>query len=355
MVHRIMVTGDQGAPELEGEDPVLALLKEKRDSTLDQTVVFLGDNIYSDGYDRSTEKRERLSKKKLNRTLSALAGFEGEVLFTAGNHDWYAGIKGLRAQKAHVENHPDVPNAEHLPSPGCPGPELISVTDGMVMVFLDSEWLIKGGMDSIARASSCSNIDRKRVISELETIADEHRDKTLLLATHHPFRSNGKHAGHFTWKEHLFPLRELNSALWFPLPFLGSIYPLARRAGVSSQDLNHDRNERYREDVLSALSDHPNVVTLTGHEHNLQYFRADDMHHVVSGAGSKRSPARKGKGAKFVMSQEGFVTLDLYDNGSLWLSYWAAEKPYSQKNPVFRNRVRKEWPGETGSGDQEGP
>ena len=69
--------------------------------------------------------------------------------------------------------------------------------------------------------------------------------KLIILACHHPFKSNGVHGGFFTLKQHLFPFTDIFHSAYIPLTHIGSIYPIARSVFGTPQDLETSRLCRY--------------------------------------------------------------------------------------------------------------
>ncbi|HEY4799247.1 MAG TPA: hypothetical protein VII99_09260, partial [Bacteroidia bacterium] len=84
VIHTVFLIGDAGKDTLPG--PVLQLLGHELSKNQNSSVVFLGDNIYPQGFDS-----DPLSEKKLHAQLSVLEGFTGNIFFVPGNHDWKAG------------------------------------------------------------------------------------------------------------------------------------------------------------------------------------------------------------------------------------------------------------------------
>ncbi len=72
-----------------------------------------------------------------------------------------------------------------------------------------------------------------------------------------------------------------------------------------------------------------------------KYHFVDDIHHIISGAGSKVSAARKGDTAGFAFSGFGFVAVDFYDDGSVWAEFYTVDEPYNMYNPIFRVQLEE--------------
>ncbi|MCA1764540.1 MAG: metallophosphoesterase, partial [Flavobacteriales bacterium] len=329
---RLFLIGDQGEPILEGEDPVLGALEAMTDSVKKGAVVFLGDNIYRYGMQTQPPEAKELSERKILKALNAVKNFDGKVIFIPGNHDWWLGVDNLEAQEKFVQHFPHPQGTSFHPRSGCPGPELIELNDKISLVVMDSEWFLQSDIEIIAKEKNCPYTTRQEAVDALREIAETNVDKMLVVAVHHPLFNNGKHAGNFTFKQHLFPLTEIDKRLWIPLPVLGSVYPLLRNAGVSNQDASGELNKKYRESIEKAMACHPNVILASGHEHSLQYFEFDEMRQIVSGSGSKQTPVKKSGDAGFVSPSKGFATIDLYENDDCAISFWKSDAP---EKPVF--------------------
>ena len=92
----------------------------------------------------------------------------------------------------------------------------------------------------------------------------------VVVIAHHPLVSGGPHGGYFGWQDHVFPLRNLKSWLWIPLPLIGSAYPIARAEGISSQDIPSRAYTRMRVALDSAFAGAPPLIYAGGHDHTLQ-------------------------------------------------------------------------------------
>ena len=65
------------------------------------------------------------------------------------------------------------------------------------------------------------------------------------------------------------------------------------------------------------MRNYPNVIFVSGHEHNLQYHKHEDDHFLISGSGSKKSELVGDRyPVKFMEDRyHGFMRLDIYPNG----------------------------------------
>src|SRR5690606_8276682 len=88
------------------------------------------------------------------------------------------------------------------------------------------------------------------------------------------------------------------------------------------------QNERYKSLVrrLETISQSwGNVVFVAGHEHSIQYIEKDHIKQIVSGSGSKANYAGLSNTGLFAYSDLGFAALDIFKDGSSWVSFYGSE------------------------------
>jgi hypothetical protein len=130
---------------------------------------------------------------------------------------------------------------------------------------------------------------------------------------HHPLATGGPHGGHFGWQDHLFPLRDVKSWLWIPLPLIGSIYPIARASGISSQDMPSAAYRHMRAAFDSAFKGTRPLIYAAGHDHALQVMGGTSARYeLVSGAGSFGHFERVATldSTRFARSASGFMRVE---------------------------------------------
>ena len=162
------------------------------------------------------------------------------------------------------------------------------------------------------------------MISLLHDAIDRNKHKKVIVAAHHPLISYGQHNGAYGLKDHIFPLTALSKGLYLPLPVIGSIYPLYRSTIGDIQDLPNIEYNKMAERIQATLEQHPNIIYAAGHEHNLQYSTMDNIHHVISGSGSKTTPLRNSKKLSFGVAETGFTKINFHENGDVRIQYIVA-------------------------------
>ncbi|WP_236705121.1 metallophosphoesterase [Hymenobacter sp. AT01-02] len=313
-VHRVALLGDPGAVATDGTDPILNLLESWQNQTGPAgTVVILGDNVYPIGLPATHHPGRGAAEARFNTLLDVLGRFQGRVVLLSGNHDWHKGRPDgweyLRRQETYV--HEYLPTAHYLPAGGTPGPVTLQLTEGVLLVVMNTQWWVQRG----ARPTGNS----KEAFRQLREVLAANRHQRVVVTGHHPLYSNALHGGKFTAKQHVFPLTTVHKRAYVPLPIIGSLLPLYRKLVGAAEDMSHPRYRKMRRRMLRVLQEFPNVIYAAGHDHNLQYFHHRAGHYLVSGSGSKTAFVQKGGRATFVHEQKGFFSLDFYETGDTWL------------------------------------
>jgi hypothetical protein len=183
---------------------------------------------------------------------------------------------------------------------------------------MDTQWWLHDGPKPRDPTSTCPADSEEEVVYAVREAATGAGDRHVIVLAHHPLATGGSHGGHFTWRQHLFPLREVSRGLWIPLPIIGSAYPISRRRGITSQDLSSLENRRMRVMLEDALSARRPLIYAAGHEHNLQVLRGIGAEwHLVSGAGSYNhvGPVAWRDSTTFAIAASGYMRVDVLRDG----------------------------------------
>ncbi|MEP7277804.1 MAG: metallophosphoesterase [Bacteroidota bacterium] len=284
--------------------------------------LFLGDNIYPRGFQFTAGQKEH-SLAILRSQFEKLRKNNIPVYFVPGNHDWdKSGPEGYAKMRAVNESIAEQLDSglQVIPPDACPGPYELKVSADLVVVAMDTEWWLYP-FDTHAAESDCPCKTKRDVLRKLDDIIARNHDKLIIFATHHPFKTHGSHGGYYSLREHLFPLTDLNKNLYIPMPVIGSLYPLLRKAFPPAEDLG---NLLYRDMINSVneiLKKHPNIIHAAGHEHTLQLLD-NGLLQVVSGSGSKHTPVKKGKESLYAADSNGYVLADILEDRRVLLRYF---------------------------------
>ena len=330
--HTVLLVGDGGNPA-EGTEPVLVALRREllRDPGR-TTVVFLGDNLYEQGLGPVDHPDRVEMERRIDDQVAAVSDTGAQVLFVPGNHDWDNsgpdGWNSIRREQERVEQRGGK-DVHFLPKEGCPGPEWLDAGERLRLVALDTQWFLHAYEKPVHPTSTCAADSEEEVTARLRSVLEEAAPREVVVVSHHPLESGGPHGGHFTLKDHLFPLTNKKKWLWLPLPLIGSAYPIARKSGITPQDLSSPEYQRMRDVLFEAARGRPPLAWAAGHEHILQVIESPRWGRVlVSGAGiyGHVSPVRNVPGSRHKASRAGYMRLDLLKDGRRRLTVLEVEK-----------------------------
>jgi hypothetical protein len=340
----VFLIGDAGAPRLADPesaapealpDPVLGSLARDVAASVasigaDRTaVVVLGDNIYPAGMPPPGEKGRENAVRTLEAQIAAVGLARG--FFTLGNHDWDQGKeRGWARAKAQGEYlSTRASNISLHPPDTCPGPDEVRFGDHLQLIFFDL-WAAIYQLDHPQgpQAHCTTHAGEGRLAEAVGRMLASAGSRRSILITHAPMYTTGPHGGYFPWREHVFPLRVFDRDLWIPLPIIGSIFPLARRLGVTDTDQMSARYRDYIDSAKSVFEPGRPTLVAAGHEHSLQvHVDPTGVFHAVSGAGSVDKIDYVGDMKSDLMSlaAPGYMRLDAHEDGKLPLNVIALE------------------------------
>ncbi|MFL9842888.1 metallophosphoesterase [Flavobacterium rhizosphaerae] len=314
---RFYLIGDAGyASQPNGQRLLEAVAAHLKNEGKNTTLLYMGDNIYPLGMPPEKEDKHRAeAEASLNSQLDMAKVFKGNIYFIPGNHDWYHGLKGVQEEEKLVEKA--LGKKTFLPGKGC-GIDDIKINSDITLITIDSEWYIENWDDYPTMNDDCDIKTRAAFWEELRSLLNKNQDKTVLLAIHHPVMSNGAHGGQLSARKELYPLKYK-----FPMPVLGSLMNFVRRtSGGSPQDLQSAIYRDMTSHIKTLIQPYDNVLVLSGHDHNLQYIEKDNIHQIISGAGSKEEEARVVGDHDFSYGGRGYAVLDVYKNGNANIKYY---------------------------------
>jgi len=327
--YELFLIGDTGDIALSRPDPVMQTLCSHFDDKQASGTVFLGDNIYPRGMPPISNILRKNAEKTLIQHQAALKDYKGDIVFIAGNHDWNKGRKDGYDYIIRQEQYLRELFGERevfLPANGCPGPVEMNINEHLTLVAIDTQWWMQSGLRPIGKQYGCGVSTEEEFFESLLEILQRNKHKHLVVLGHHPVYSYAIHGGRFTFKHHLFPLTLYDENAWIPLPGIGSLIPLYRKFLGAREDMAHPRYRRLRKKLKEILSQFPDLIYASGHEHNLQYICKKHNHFVVSGSGSKvKYVVQSGKYLRYGIKAKGFIKLRFEIDGSVYLSTWVVD------------------------------
>ncbi|TXF88027.1 hypothetical protein FUA23_16220 [Neolewinella aurantiaca] len=329
LAHKTYLIGDAGNARSGEVPPVLSYLKtELSAAPANSTAIFLGDNIYPGGFPPPDHPEREIAEHRLIVQTNAVANYPGRVLWVPGNHDWYRfGLEGLKEQRRFLRAQTGRKNI-WLPKVNCGGPEVVEAHENLVYIIIDTQWYLANWKKHPGVNEGCAASNRTEFIRLFREAVKKNKEKQIVVVMHHPMETYGRHGGHFTLKDHLSPL-----------PVIGSVVPFVRGNIGTSQDNLNARFQELRKKMLSAVKLNGNATFVSGHDHNLQYIEKDRQRYIVSGAASKTAPSGMGDGSRFAYGGRGYGELDLYEDGSLWLSFFTVNDAGTAKELLYRKEI----------------
>ncbi len=273
---KIFLIGDAGDDEMTTQ--TLDSLKSVLNRNPNSAVFFLGDNSYKNalggllpigykGFDSTLETREKVLTE-----MNTLQGYKGAAWFVPGNHDWWnimnikRGQPKLKLEENFIEQNLakntsiQNPGNTYIPKNGTPGPEAVDLDNGKIRVIsIDTYWLIISQFKQNRRKTAAAQKAFYQNLDSLMVDATAKKEK-LMLVSHHPVYYQRAVKKLPTW---LAPKRARQSDPDFPA-----------YSKMSAQ-------------MIAILKKYPGVYFAAGHMHAIQYHYTDNIHYIISGAGSR--------------------------------------------------------------------
>jgi hypothetical protein len=312
------------------------LKKQLINSGEKSSFILLGNTVLKSSFPDTSKTRIReKAETRLKNVTGFMKEYEGRVVITPGYNEWSKGKKigrnRLNNLEGWVENNlGDGKNEKNifLPDNGCPGPVEINISEDLVLLIIDTQWLLNE-WSVIPEENLCGIASKTDFILALDEAIKRNYQKKIVVAGHHALYSNGPANGYFPAKTH-----------WIP-PVLGSLYVLYKRYIGDVQDISNPTYKINRGILNSIFRKHKNLVYLSASEESLQYFQKAGVNYVVAGSGSNATAVASGNEATYAAPQTGFAKLKNYNSGELRLEFWNFD---NQETPIWSTVLIKEPP-----------
>ncbi|RZS90515.1 metallophosphoesterase [Aquimarina brevivitae] len=290
-------------------------------ATTKDYLLVLGDNLYPGGMPSKDEGNRTAKEDQLKQQLNFLKGFKGKMIVIPGDRDWRkTGVKGVKREEKFVKKFLDDKKA-FLPKDGCPL-KSYDIDDDVHLLIVDSQWYIANWDKNPTINDECEIKTRDKFLTELQNELKKNKDKTIILAMHHPVYSNGPYGGKYSLRSHLFPLGKK-----IPLPILGTfITEIKSQGGISSQDILNKRYNDFMDRLSVMVRDTEKVIIVSAHENSLQYIVDNGLHQIIAGSGATATATTLGKTGKFAHSGIGFSVVDIQKNGGSQVSFYGTKE-----------------------------
>ncbi|HMB41628.1 MAG TPA: hypothetical protein VKM37_06580 [Balneolaceae bacterium] len=326
-IYSVFLVGDAGGASLEPRSEILVNLERMLVETGEQgAIVIVGDNLYPDGLPPADfDGRDEL-EEKLVAQLETVKKFPGKIVFMPGNHDWASsgeeGLDYINRQERFIEEYLDRGNT-FLPDNGNPGPVEVTLTKiehengeftALTLIVLDTHWWLHPHKKPFPGNAGSEEAVKAAAKSELDKLISQNQGNEVIIGSHHPMETYGRHGGKFPAKTHLLP------------PVGGSLYVAYRKIWGYPQDVPHKTYSQLKDDIISATDNHPGIILAAGHEHSLQFIPFEEdgnpYYQIVSGSATKSSFVREESGPIHTFEEYGFGVLRYFSDRSKRLEFY---------------------------------
>ncbi len=306
IAHTFYGLGDYGANQNSAEaqrnlDALAA--KVASGATKNTTVLFLGNSASKKGFPSKGSESYKTAEANLTTLINMAKGFDGKTIFVPGDEDWASGLSGIENQEKYITKA--LGKKSFLPKDGCPI-ERIEVNEQVDLLILDSRWAIMDWNRYPGINLHCEIRTKEEFYVEVESNIKKSEGKTVLVAMHYPAQSYGRYGARFSF-------------------------------GINPKDLSNQKYKEFSRRLITIARQADNVVFLSAHDKNLQFFREKGIPMIIAGAGAKAERVAAKKDG-FGSSNLGFTKITQFTDGSLWVSFFDNTNNYASS--VFDKEIR---------------
>ena len=334
--YELFLVGDIGAnsTDISDSDIVDLIKSELVVNDVEKSVVFLGNSFGEQGFPDEESSEFQSLNAFTTKCINTLKDHTDKVFFIPGNNEWFDGqdytVSAVHQVEEYVQGKVGGKNI-FVPSNGCGEPKLVNLTDDLMLLLIDSQWILQGDRSDERTRSGCEIDNELDLVAYIEEKLSKNKNKNVIIAAHHPIYSNGLTGGNARPVSHIIPL-----------PILGSVINGVKKISGGQQKFGHPQYETYRATMELALKNFEGVIHASAHDRNMQYHHQHDNHYVVAGSGSDVDFVRKGGTADFAWMQKGFSRITHTKDLELWLEFYVPDENNPKKaKSVFKKLLYK--------------
>ena len=276
------------------KNQVLAQIATDAKSAQDPILLILGNAAPENKFESS-----------LDQQLQLIKGFKKDAIFIAGSQEWSGdGYKRVKAIEKYIQKNS---KAKFFPDDGEPikthdlGPNIVLIT-------LDSRWFLEDWNDHVYINQDSEIQNRNLFFLEFQNQIKKAQGKLIFVAIHHPIETNTK------------------QGLW------------RNTGGFATDDFQNKQYRQLRKRLKTIARSADNIIFLSGHDKNLQYFNTA-VPQIISGAAGEIKKVKKGNTKEFAMAKNGYARLDIDTNGKVVVNFLVLDNGASKQ--VFTTTVLK--------------
>ncbi len=340
--YTLYLVGDLGYAPQAGLHTLEQLTRLAQTSDKQADLLLLGDLTDPGGLPRKKETEDRKeAEQQLERLTQSLESFSGKIYVAPGDRELgpKASVRNLQRFENYLKD--TELDLEFVPDDGCGGPDDEELTDDISLVGINTAWYLSNWNKDPDINADCDIRDRGTFMLAFGDEVRGLRDKTVIVAMHHPLRSSGNKDGYFTLEQHLFPLRDLSPGLYVPLPVVGSLFRFIQKVAGGRQSLSGIRYKEMVRGLTAQIEDTEHIIFVSGHERIMQYTKEDDEYYqIIAGSGSKPGPSGKAAETPFSYGHRGFSRLEFYEKGSVYVAFYTVSEEQATPQLVFRQKIQ---------------
>ena len=162
--YELFLVGDIGSESntsLESSNIVDLIKSQLKDNGVKKSVVFLGNTFGESGFPDAESPEYLKVDQSIERCIRELKTHTDKVYFIPGSSEWYDGhdytVSAINQVEDYIQSKVSDKNI-FVPSNGCGEPKLVKLSDDLLLVLMDSQWVLQGD-DSEERKRSGCDID----------------------------------------------------------------------------------------------------------------------------------------------------------------------------------------------------
>ena len=330
--YEVVILGNVGYSDA-SNNGVIALVKRNLDPTIKRSMVFNGNFLSEGSFVPKSSTKYKEQTELIKTCIDEFKNLSNEVYFVPSENEWNDGrnsrIHAVVESQLFIEEITERADV-FFPDMGCPVSDAIDVGEDLVMVFVNSTWLLNQHDAEQENDPICGLSNYVEVSSKIQSIVSTNKLKNVLIVAHHPIFSSGETAGNFPGKSH-----------FSPLPIVGSIRNGFRKILGNNTHFGHPTYEKYRSAMLSGVRNCEGCTIVSSHENNLQYEEKNLNHYVNSGISSTVDFVKKGGDNSFASQKVGFSKFVHTKNRELWLEFYAYDETCSCFKIEYQKRLHK--------------
>ncbi|SEQ05129.1 BamA/TamA family outer membrane protein [Neolewinella agarilytica] len=296
---------------------------------LPATVLFAGDFVDGCTEEMSAWKRKQGNGDQVFSSLAPLLDLvrrnpETDFYFIPGDRDWdKSGVNGLACVKA-MENYLEDQLLDNLIWPlknGCPGPELIQLSESVLLMPINTQWWNHPHHKPLPAESSCDFADPGTVLDEMKSIFQENRDRNIIVAGHFPPKSQGRYGGEFPARDHFAP------------PIIGGIRLSWRQNVGTPEELTNERFAPLAKAMKDYNGFYDGLLFVGAQDKSQQLIRFRRNFILNAGASGPGRWSAQHKPAQHISREAGFTEITFSEDGEVNYIYLDAKdaKPLAER------------------------